>query len=429
MVRPASFESASKARMTGSHQQTTERTMDNVARVGIDLAKKVFHVTAVDGGGAILERRRLRRAGLQSYLARLPGGCVVAMEACGGAHHWARLARRLGHRAVLMSPQFVAPYVKSNKNDANDADGICGSFRRSGGAGARAAAARARQMARPHGAGQPATASCWSTPSRSKPRGRSGLLQRLAEALEDAENELPVEGRALLRELGEELGRLEERVATFDALLAGVARQAPACRRLMEIPGIGVLTATALVAAAGDASEFRNGREMAAWLGLVPRQHSTGGRSVLLGISKRGDRYLRALLIHGARSALHRAGRRSDRRSRWAVAVETRRGANVAAVALANKNARVAWALLRHGESYDAAHRQSASPCGRGGAGRRRAGGRMNGRDASLGDGRVSSRCAASPLRCDPSGDTRPSPRRRWAVAESKLPATADTPT
>lgn len=346
--------------------------MDNVARVGIDLAKKVFHVTAVDGGGAILERRRLRRAGLQSYLARLPGGCVVAMEACGGAHHWARLARRLGHRAVLMSPQFVAPYVKSNKNDANDADGVAEASARPTMRFVPAKSAEQEHVQQLHRARQMAVRSRTAQGNQihgflleygiEAPRGRSGLLQRLAEALEDAENELPVEGRALLRELGEELGRLEERVATFDALLAGVARQAPACRRLMEIPGIGVLTATALVAAAGDASEFRNGREMAAWLGLVPRQHSTGGRSVLLGISKRGDRYLRALLIHGARSALHRAGRRSDRRSRWAVAVETRRGANVAAVALANKNARVAWALLRHGESYDAAHRQSASP-------------------------------------------------------------------
>ena len=143
----------------------------------------------------------------------------------------------------------------------------------------------------------------------------------------------------------------------FDEQLAGVARQTPACRRLMEIPGIGVLTATALVAAVGDAGEFRNGREMSAWLGLVPRQHSTGGRAVLLGISKRGDRHLRALLIHGARSALYRAGRRSDRRSRWAVATQARRGANVAAVALANKNARTAWALLRRDEHYDAAHR------------------------------------------------------------------------
>ena len=287
MVRPASFESASKARMTGSHQQTTERTMDNVARVGIDLAKKVFHVTAVDGGGAILERRRLRRAGLQSYLARLPGGCVVAMEACGGAHHWARLARRLGHRAVLMSPQFVAPYVKSNKNDANDADGVAEASARPTMRFVPAKSAEQEHVQQLHRARQMAVRNRTAQGNQihgflleygiEAPRGRSGLLQRLAEALEDAENELPVEGRALLRELGEELGRLEERVATFDALLAGVARQAPACRRLMEIPGIGVLTATALVAAAGDASEFRNGREMAAWLGLVPRQHSTGG--------------------------------------------------------------------------------------------------------------------------------------------------------
>lgn len=188
------------------------------------------------------------------------------------------------------------------------------------------------------------------------PRGKGALLRRLADVLEDADNELPVEGRALLRELGDEFRRLDERVAMFDAQLAGVAQRTPACRRLMAIPGVGVLTATALVAAVGEAGEFRNGREMAAWLGLVPRQRSTGGRPTLLGISKRGDRYLRTLLIHGARAALRTAPRHADRRSRWAVATRDRRGGNVAAVALANKNARTAWAVLARGTAFDVDH-------------------------------------------------------------------------
>ena len=345
--------------------------MKNVARIGIDLAKKVFHVTAMDAGGAVVERKRLRRAGLQSYLAQLPRGCAVAMEACGGAHHWARLASRLGHRAVLMSPQFVAPYVKSNKNDVNDADGIAEASARPSMRFVPVKSAAREHVQQLHRARRMAVRNRTAQGNQihgflleygiESPRGKGALLRRLADVLEDAENELPVAGRALLRELGDEFRRLDERVAMFDGQLAGVARQTPACRRLMEIPGIGVLTATALVAAVGDAGEFRNGREMSAWLGLVPRQHSTGGRAVLLGISKRGDRHLRALLIHGARAALYRAGRRGDRRSRWAVATQARRGANVAAVALANKNARTAWALLRRDDHYDAAHRRTSA--------------------------------------------------------------------
>ena len=187
------------------------------------------------------------------------------------------------------------------------------------------------------------------------------MLRRLPEVLEDAENELPVAGRALLSDLGEELRRLEERVQAFDARIAAVARAEPACQRLEAIPGIGPLTSTALVAAVGDAAEFKNGRELAAWLGLTPRQHSTGGRPRLLGISKRGDRYLRCLLIHGARAALRQAGRHEDRRSRWAIDVEQRRGKNIAAVALANKNVRIAWAVLARGTDFDRAHRGKAA--------------------------------------------------------------------
>ena len=182
------------------------------------------------------------------------------------------------------------------------------------------------------------------------------MNRRLADVLEDAENELPVEGRALLWDLGEELRRLDGGVQTFDAQIAAISRAQPACQRLQAIPGIGPLTATALVAAVGDASVFKNDRELSAWLGLVPRQHSTGGRARLLGISKRGDRYIRCLLIHGARAALLQAGRHQDRRSRWVTAVEERRGKNVAAVALANKNARVAWAVLAKGTDIDREH-------------------------------------------------------------------------
>ena len=163
---------------------------------------------------------------------------------------------------------------------------------------------------------------------------------------------MPAEGRALIAELAEELERLDERVKAFDARIERIAQATPACRRLQRIPGIGPMTATALVAAVGDAKQFGSGRELSAWLGLTPRQRSTGGKPVLLGISKRGDSYLRQLLIHGARAALRRAGKHTDRRSRWAGEVEKRRGRNVASVALANKNARNAWAVLAKGADF-----------------------------------------------------------------------------
>ena len=338
--------------------------MDKVARVGIDLAKKVFHVTAVDAEGAVVERRRLRRAGLQSCLARLPRGCVVALEACGGAHHWGRLAVGHGHRVLMMSPQFVAPYVKSNKNDVNDADAVAEASSRPGMrfVGDKSAGQehiqqlhRARRMAMRNRVAQSNQIHGFLLEyGIEAPKGTAALLRRLAEVLEDAGNELPHEARALLAELADEVRRLDERVRWFEAQLGALAQQLPACRRLMDIPGTCMFTATALAAAVGDAEEFRNGRQLAAWLGLVPRQHSTGGHPRLLGISKRGDRYLRFLLIHGARSALRAAPRRSDRRSRWAVRTEERRGTNVATVALANKNARTAWAVLARGTSFDA---------------------------------------------------------------------------
>ena len=265
-----------------------------------------------------------------------------------------------------MSAHKVAPYMHRNKNDVNDADGIAEASSRPGMRFVGVKSVGQQHLQQLHRARQLAV---WDRTAHANqlhgflleygiesPKGIGTLRRRLAEVLEDAENELPGEGRALFLDLGEELRRLDGRVQAFDAQISAISRAEPACRRLEAIPGIGPLTATALVAAVGDAAVFKNGRELAAWLGLVPRQHSTGGRPRLLGISKRGDRYLRCLLIHGARAALRTAGRHEDRRSRWAVGVEERRGKNVAAVALANKNARAAWAVLTHDTPFDADH-------------------------------------------------------------------------
>ena len=340
--------------------------MTDITRVGIDLAKKIFHVTAMDADGRILERKRFRRARLHSYLALLPAGRVVAMEACAGAHHWGRLAESLGHRAMLMSPHKVAPYMRRNKNDANDADGIAEASSRPEMREIGLKSVPRQHMQQLHRARQLAVRSRTALANQlhgflleygiESRKGIGTLLRRLPEVLEDAENELPPGGRMLLRDLGGELRRLDERVKRAETEIKSIAAADPACRRLEGIPGIGPLTATALAAAVGDASSFRNGRELAAWLGLVPRQHSTGGRARLLGIGKRGDRYVRCLLIHGARAALQWAGRRDDRRSEWAASVEGRRGRNIAAVALANKNARTAWAVLAGGSEFDFDH-------------------------------------------------------------------------
>lgn len=336
--------------------------MDKITRAGIDLGKRVFHVTALNGSDRVVERKRFGRADLRAYLARLPIGCEVAMEACGSAHHWGRHAQGLGHTVRLMSPQFVLPYVKSNKNDVNDADAIAEAAGRPSMrfVGVKPVASqhlqqlhRARQLAvkdrTAHGNQIQGFALEYGL---ALPKGRGAMLKRLAGVLEDGSNELPAEGRALIAELAEELKRLDERVKAFDARIERIAQATPACRRLQRIPGIGPMTATALVAAVGDAKQFRSGRELSAWLGLTPRQRSTGGKPVLLGISKRGDAYLRQLLIHGARAALRCAGKHTDRRSRWAGEVEKRRGRNVAAVALANKNARNAWAVLARSADF-----------------------------------------------------------------------------
>ena len=248
--------------------------MKEIKRIGVDLGKRVFHVTAVDAKGGIVERRGLRRAGLRSYLAKLPAGREVVMEVCGGAHHWGRLASRLGHRALLMSPRFVSPYVKSNKNDANDADGIAEAAGRPTMRFVGVKDVDRQCMRQTHRARQLAvkarTAQCNQIHGFlleygiESSQGVGAVRRRLPEVLEDAENEVPFEARGLLRELGEELWRLDDRVREFDARIEEIARRTPACWKLRAIPGVGPLTATALAATVGDAAEFRNGRELAA---------------------------------------------------------------------------------------------------------------------------------------------------------------------
>jgi transposase len=332
-------------------------------RVGLDLAKNVFQVHGVDGHEQVCCRRQLRRHAVLKFFAGQPP-CLIGMEACAGAHYWARELMKLGHTVKLMAPQLVKPYVTSQKNDANDADGICEAVGRP----------KMRFVAVKTVAQQEVQAAHrirselirHRTAKVNQIRGllaEFGLVvgrrievlrRRLPELLEDGDNGLSGGMRRLLDGLRRDLVQLDERAAEVEALIVAEARANEACGRLQTIPGIGPLTASALVSAVGDGRQFKNGRQLAAWVGLVPRQDSSGGKPRLLGISKHGDTYLRTLLIHGGRAVERTCGAKTDPRSRWLQAVGGRRHRNIAAVAQANRNARIAWALLTRGESYRA---------------------------------------------------------------------------
>jgi len=293
-------------------------------------------------------------------MAQVPA-CIVAMEACASAHYWARELEQLGHRVRLINPRFVKPYVKANKNDASDAEAICEAASRPSMRFVPVKTAAQLEVQALHRVRQQLVKSRTALINQVRgllaehgiviPRGRAQLQRSLAQILEDADHRLSGLMREILSESSERLKFIEARLRQYELHIERLFRQDPRCRRLAEVEGVGPLIATALVAAVGNAAEFKHGRELAAYLGLVPRHRATGGRTIMLGISKRGDRYLRSLLIHGARAALRTMARRSEQRSAWAGRLKLRRGANVAAVALAHKNARVLWALLRSGEA------------------------------------------------------------------------------
>ena len=332
-----------------------------IARVGVDLAKLVFQVHGVNRAEKVQQRKQLRRSQMLGYFGKLEP-CLIGMEACSSAHYWARELSKLGHDIRLMAPQFVKPYVKSGKNDANDAEAICEAVGRPSMRFVAIKTVEQQVIQAEHRIRSRLVKS--RTALTNEIRGflaefgvivakSLGPLRRaLPELLEDAENGLPGDFRVLLMGLSEELRALDERIAAFDTRIAQVAREDDRIKRLLEIEGIGPITASALVAAVGDATQFNSGRDMAACFGLTPRQHSSGGKNRLGRISKRGDKYIRMLLVHGARAALKAAQNKDDGRSRWVKNLADRRNKNIATVALANKNARIAWSILSRGESY-----------------------------------------------------------------------------
>jgi transposase len=334
-----------------------------VAFIGIDLAKNVFQLHGVDANGQALLKRRLRREGLLAEIAELEP-CVIGVEACTGAFYWQRQFEALGHTVKVIALQYVKPFVKHQKNDQNDAEAICTALMlpnmkfvptKSEEQQDIQALHRARRRLVNH-----------RTALVSQMRGL--LLDRgipialsigrarraIPEILENQTNGLSAMSREIIGDLFDFFGQIDAQITTFDRRIDAVFKSNEDCRRIARICGVGPKTATAVVAAVGDGREFKNGRHLAAWMGLVPRQHSSGDKRLLMGISKRGDRHLRTLLIHGARSVVRVAQLKTDPFSQWVNSLRERRGMNRAIVAVANKNARIIWAMLNRNEEFRA---------------------------------------------------------------------------
>ena len=333
----------------------------DVKVLGIDLAKQSFQLHGVDNAGQTVLKKKLSRGQLSAFVARLKP-CLIGLEACGGAHHWVRVFKSHGHVVRMIAPQFVKPYVKSNKNDAADAEAICEAVQRPTMRFVPEKNIEQQDMQSLHRIRSQIVARRTALANQVRgllleygitiPKGISYIRRQIPLIMEAADNGLSNLFRQLLNDLYLEFVHLDERADGVERTLKELCAQSEDCQRLLTIPGVGFLTATALVAAIGDIRVFKSGRELAAWLGLVPRQHSTGGKTTLMGISKRGDTYLRTLLIHGGRTVVRVAEKHQDRKNQWVCDVEQRRGKNIAAVAVANKNARIAWALLSKQTTY-----------------------------------------------------------------------------
>lgn len=335
-----------------------------VTVLGIDLGKNSCSVVGLDGSGKVMLRRRMQRQTVIAFAAKLPT-CVVAMEACCGAHHMGRALAAQGHVVRLMSPEYVRPYVKAQKNDDRDAEAIAEAATRPTMRFVELKSQDQLDMQTLHRVRDRLIGERTSLMNQIRsmllerghivPQGKAKLALRLTELLAEPAVELSSRIRELVFDMQKRWLALDERIGAFDKEFVEYARHDENARRLITIPGIGPLNATALVAAVGDAKTFARGRDLAAWLGLVPRQETTGGKPRLLGITKRGSKYLRKMLIQGARSAMPKLSRSDTRLGAWLRGLLARAHANTAVVALAAKMARVVWALLRHRRTFQAA--------------------------------------------------------------------------
>jgi transposase len=345
--------------------------MTKVTLLGIDLAKNIFQLHGVNEAGMKPLKKKLKREQLMEFVANFPK-CTIAMEACSGSSYWARKFKKLGHEAKLISPQFVKPFVKTNKTDANDAEAIV-------------IAARQEEMRFvPINSEEEQDVQSIHRMRERLIGERTGLINQIRGLLSEygiiaaqgtvaikkllAEIEVDDEGKIkitsqmkeLCGEFYDELKDKEKRIKKCDIKIEAIANTNPICLNFMSVLGVGALTATILLTVLGDPSLFKNGRHFAAFLGLVPRQYSSGGKHKLYGISKRGDKYIRSLLVHGARSVLLHSKKKTDKYSQWAKKLNDRAGHNCTCVAIANKNARILWALAKNATKYKADYKYAA---------------------------------------------------------------------
>lgn len=338
--------------------------MHKITTTGLDLAKHVFHVVCCDRHGKVVRKKMLKRAQVLIYFANLPA-CLVGMEACASAHYWARELRALGHQVKLLPPQHVKAYVRGNKNDYNDALAIAEAVVRPQMRFAAVKTVEQQDIQALHRLREQRMKERTALGNQMRgllaeyglilPKGINALRKRIPEVLEAGDNGLTPLFRELLSQAYRQLQELDAHMEVYTRKLEAYSRQSAVCQRLQSIPGFGPIIASVFHSVVGEGEAYRRGRDVSASLGLVPRQHSSGGKAVLLGISKRGDRYLRSLLIHGARAVVIQAGRKDDALSRWINRIKAQRGFNKAVVALANKLARIGWAVLANKTVYRAA--------------------------------------------------------------------------
>jgi transposase len=335
--------------------------MQTVTTIGFDIAKSVFQVHCVDAAGQVVIRRQLKRRHVLAFFQKLPP-CLIGIEACASSHHWSRELQALGHSVRLMPPAYVKPYVKRQKNDATDAEAICEAVTRanmrfvptktpeqqSGLVLHRTRQLFIRQLTAVSNAIRAHLAEFGIV----APVGRNGVEELLLAVMDTNDNRVPEVARMCLAALGTQLRRFKEQILVFDRLITAWHRSNEMSKRLDDIPGVGPALATALVASVADPRAFRSGRDFSAWIGLVPKQHSSGGKDRLGSISKQGDRYLRSLFVIGALAVIRYAKIHGTKHRPWLTALLARRPTKIAAIALANKIARMAWAMMAKGERY-----------------------------------------------------------------------------
>jgi transposase len=335
--------------------------MQSITTIGLDIAKSVFQVHGVGADGRVVVRRQLKRRYVLAFFQKLPP-CLVGIEACASSHHWSRELQTLGHTVRLMPPAYVKPYVKRHKNDAVDAEAICEAVTRPN---MRFVATKTPEQQsglvlhrtrhlfiRQQTAVINAIRTHLAEFGIVAPVGRHGVEELLNVVADPNDKRVPAIARACLMAFGAQLRRLKEQILEFDRMIRAWQRSSEMSMRLDDCPGVGPALATALVATVADPKAFRSGRNFSAWIGLVPKQHSSGGKDRLGSISKRGDRYLRGLFVAGALAVIRYAKIHGTKHRPWLTALLARRPTKVAAIALANKIARMAWAMMAKGERY-----------------------------------------------------------------------------